>query len=131
MTENMKKFLELAAQNSEIRKKAEELDSSMQGLIALAAEHGITLCESDFPAENGALDDDALDNIAGGVFVANNSFFKNLMYSQNDLEQVPTVQAMPYQTSQTPNIQTMELKPNQAPTAQNMNLGGKPKTFSI
>ena len=65
MTENMKKFLEAVSKNEEACKKINEM--SKDGLIQLGKELGIDLADADFekPAVE-ALDDDELDNVAGG-----------------------------------------------------------------
>ncbi len=67
MTENMKKFLELVSQEDEAYvKKVTSLDK--EGVIALAAEKGITLTDADFTQseEEGEVSLDEADAVAGG-----------------------------------------------------------------
>lgn len=64
MTENMKKLLELASSNEELRTR---LNSAFkEELIALAKEQGITLTKADFEAPAGEINDDELEAVAGG-----------------------------------------------------------------
>ena len=67
MTENMKKFLELASQ--EDRDYIEKLTrADKAGAMALAAEKGIALTDADFakPDSEGELSLDEADAVAGG-----------------------------------------------------------------
>lgn len=64
MTENIKKLLELASSNEELKTKLTE--ASKDELIAIAKEQGINLCDEDFEAKPADLSDDELDSIAGG-----------------------------------------------------------------
>ena len=63
MTENMKKFLEAVSQNEELREKLNGM--SKEDILAAAKELGIDLTEVDF-AQNGEMDDDELEVVAGG-----------------------------------------------------------------
>ena len=73
MSENLKKFLDLLANDKELEAKAlacNELgeEKGREALIALAKEKGIELTAADFekkPVSN-ELDDDELDAVAGG-----------------------------------------------------------------
>ena len=71
MTENMTKFLEEAEKDEALSQALENVDSE-EALIALAAEKGITLTEEDLTADElptGELDDDDLEDVAGGMIV--------------------------------------------------------------
>ena len=63
MTENMKKFLEAVSQNEELQEKLNGM--SKEDILAAAKALGIDLTEADF-AQNGEMDDDELDAVAGG-----------------------------------------------------------------
>lgn len=65
MSENMKKFLELASKDAATIAKVKALDKD--GLVALAKELGITLTEADFaPADEGEISENELETVAGG-----------------------------------------------------------------
>ena len=64
MTENMKKFLELASANQELGMNISSADKDK--LIVIAKENGIELTEADFVAPVGELSDDELETVAGG-----------------------------------------------------------------
>ena len=64
MTENMKKFLELVSQNTELASKINAADKDT--FIAIAKELGIDLTEADFVQPVNALTDDELEEVAGG-----------------------------------------------------------------
>ena len=65
MTENMKKFLELAASDSELTAQLKDMDKD--AIIAAAQQRGIALTEADFAADKSAeLSEDELDEVAGG-----------------------------------------------------------------
>jgi len=111
MTENMKQFLELAVKDRALYEKAEALGDSVDGLIALAAEQGVTLCEADFTtAAPTALDDDALDDVAGGKFAPHQSYFRNLLFTYLPGGQPPAATPLPVRPGQTPAAQTMEIR---------------------
>ena len=121
MTENMKKFLELASKDEELFQKADKLGFSVEKIIALAAQYGVTLSESDFPGEKAvALDDDALDNISGGSITGNNGLLRNLMFSYNTDGKSLSVQNLPVNPGQVPNPKTMEFRPDNAADAQTL-----------
>lgn len=64
MSENMKKFLELASKDSATIAKVKALGKD--GLVALAKELGITLTEADFvPADEGEISENELDTVTG------------------------------------------------------------------
>lgn len=64
----MKEFLELVGKNPELKEKVRELDKNgtMADMIALAAQHGVTLTEADFAKHGGELSEDELSAVAGG-----------------------------------------------------------------
>ena len=65
MTENMKKFLELAASDSELTAQLNGMGKD--GIIAAAQQRGIALTEADFAVDKSAeLSEDELDEVAGG-----------------------------------------------------------------
>ena len=73
MSENMKKFMELASKDEALKKKLQALNDmepadAIQAGIALAKELGIELTEADFDRKksDGELSDDELDAVAGG-----------------------------------------------------------------
>ena len=73
MSENMKKFLELASKDENLKQKLQSFSDmepadAISAGIALAKELGIELSEADFAKEesNGELSDDELDAVAGG-----------------------------------------------------------------
>ena len=72
MKENLKKFLEEASKNEELKAKLAAItdkDTAVEKVIALAKEYGITLTAEDFePDEGDKLSLDELDNVAGGGF---------------------------------------------------------------
>ena len=65
MTDNMKKFLELASGDAELVERLNGMDKD--AIIAEAQQRGIALSEADFAADTSAeLSDDELDAVAGG-----------------------------------------------------------------
>ena len=64
MTDNMKKFMELASADKTLAEKIGAAGKTM--LISLAQENGIELTEADFAMPNGELSDDELDAVVGG-----------------------------------------------------------------
>ena len=68
MTENMERFLEEVAKDEAL---AEALDNAEtpEAVAALAAEKGFTLTEEDLRPDEpqGELEDEALDDVAGGM----------------------------------------------------------------
>ena len=70
MNENLKKFLEEASKNEELKAKLEALtdkETAVDKAIELAKEYGFTLTSEDFqPAEGAELSLDELDSVAGG-----------------------------------------------------------------
>lgn len=65
MTENMQKFLELVSKSDELCAKVNT--AGKDELIAMAKELGIVLTDADFQQPTGELDDDELDQVAGGI----------------------------------------------------------------
>ena len=72
MTENMRKFVELAQEDETLTRQVESCTSTGE-LLELAKVHGIELNSQDFRSvpENGALDDEELENVAGGSSIKN------------------------------------------------------------
>ncbi|MBO6229579.1 MAG: Nif11-like leader peptide family RiPP precursor [Ruminiclostridium sp.] len=72
MKENLKKFLEEASKNEELKAKLAAItdkDTAAAKAIELANEYGITLTAEDFePDEGDKLSLDELENAAGGAF---------------------------------------------------------------
>ncbi len=73
MSENMKKFLEMASKDENLKNKLMELEKmepaeAIRTGIALAKEHGIELSETDFVKDEigSRLSDDELKAVAGG-----------------------------------------------------------------
>ena len=65
MTDNMKKFLELASGDAELVERLNGMDKD--AIIAEAQQRGMALSEADFAADTSAeLSDDELDAVAGG-----------------------------------------------------------------
>ena len=71
MNENLKKFLEEASKNEELKAKLEALtdkEAAVDKAIELAKEYGFTLTAEDFqPADGAELSLDELDSVAGGM----------------------------------------------------------------
>lgn len=68
MSENMKKFLEMASADAELAAKLEEIAQAddKQGMIDLAAAKGVAITMDDLENKPVELDDDELDAVAGG-----------------------------------------------------------------
>ena len=70
MNENLKKFLEEASKNEELKAKLAALtdkDTAAAKAVELAKEYGFALTAEDFqPADGEELSLDELDNVAGG-----------------------------------------------------------------
>lgn len=71
MKENLKKFLEEAGNNEELREKLlkiTNLDTAVEETISVAKEYGFTLTEEDFEEETDSkkMSLDELDAVAGG-----------------------------------------------------------------
>ena len=65
MTDNMKKFLELASGDAELVERLNGMDKD--AIIAEAQQRVIALSEADFAADTGSeLSEDELDEVAGG-----------------------------------------------------------------
>lgn len=65
MTENMKKFLELASGDADLTAQLKGM--SKDAIIAVAQQRGMTLTEADFVADKSAeLSEDELDAVAAG-----------------------------------------------------------------
>ena len=66
MNENLKKFLEEASKNEELKARLAAL-TDKETAIELAKEYGFTLTAEDFkPADGAELSLDELDSVAGG-----------------------------------------------------------------
>lgn len=86
MTDNMKKFAELLSNDEGVMK---ELDAIVSGLskddrkgfinasIKVAAQHGITLTEEEFNAEEKELSRDEIQAVAGGGLECKHGWFKD------------------------------------------------------
>ena len=72
MNENLKKFLEEASKNEELKAKLAALtdkDTAAAKAVELAKEYGFTLTAEDFqPADGAELSLDELDQVAGGAW---------------------------------------------------------------
>ena len=72
MNENLKKFLEEASKNEELKARLAALtdkETAAEKVIELAKEYGFTLTAEDFqPADGAELSLDELDSVAGGMF---------------------------------------------------------------
>ena len=70
MNENLKKFLEEASKNEELKAKLAAMtdkETAVAKAIELAKEYGFTLTAEDFqPADGAELSLDELDQVAGG-----------------------------------------------------------------
>lgn len=71
MSENLKKFLELIANDPELLEKAKQLkadnpEKTKEIAIAFAKDNGFALTVADFEVPEGVLSDAELDTIAGG-----------------------------------------------------------------
>jgi predicted ribosomally synthesized peptide with nif11-like leader len=72
MTKNLKALIEKVSADEELKKKAEALndikdeEEAKAAVIKLAAEAGITITEADFAPEEGEINDDELEAVAGG-----------------------------------------------------------------
>ena len=70
MNENLKKFLEEASKNEELKARLAALtdkETAVEKAIELAKEYGFTLTAEDFqPADGAELSLDELDSVAGG-----------------------------------------------------------------
>ena len=70
MNENLKKFLEEASKNEELKASLTALtdkDTAVEKAIELAKEYGFALAAEDFqPADGAELSLDELDSVAGG-----------------------------------------------------------------
>ena len=70
MNENLKKFLEEASKNEELKAKLAALtdkETAVEKAIEIAKEYGFTLTAEDFqPADGAELSLDELESVAGG-----------------------------------------------------------------
>ena len=70
MNENLKKFLEEASRNDELKARLTALtdkETAVEKAVEIAKEYGFTLTAEDFqPADGGELSLDELDQVAGG-----------------------------------------------------------------
>ena len=71
MNENLKKFLEEASKNEELKARLAALtdkETAVEKAVEIAKEYGFTLTAEDFqPAENDELSLDELEKVAGGM----------------------------------------------------------------
>ena len=71
MNENLKKFLEEASKNEELKTKLEALtdkETAGERAVEIAKEYGFSLTAEDFKsAEGGELSVDELEQVAGGM----------------------------------------------------------------
>ncbi len=74
MSDNVKKFLEMASKDENLKNKLMELEKkeyakAIQEAIALAKEHGMELSEADFAKDKASseLSDDELNAVSGGT----------------------------------------------------------------
>ena len=71
MNENLKKFLEEASKNEELKAKLAALtdkETAVEKAVEIAKEYGFALTAEDFqPADGGELSLDELDQVAGGT----------------------------------------------------------------
>jgi len=83
MNENLKKFLEEASKNEELKAKLEALtdkETAVDKAIKIAKEYGFALTSEDFkPADGAELSLDELDSVAGGVMCMAFGMFKAKM----------------------------------------------------
>ena len=72
MNENLKKFLEEASKNEELKAKLTALtdkETAVEKAVEIAKEYGFTLTAEDFqPADGAELSLDELDQVAGGAW---------------------------------------------------------------
>ena len=96
MTDNMKSFLEAASQDKEFIEKLNKVETP-EAVIALAAEKGFALTTEDLTVEapTGELDDDALDDVAGGTGLF--SYLKLLLFGSGEKVEMDT---LPYRGQQ-------------------------------
>ena len=73
MNENLKKFLEEASKNEELKARLAALtdkETAVEKAIEIAKEYGFTLTAEDFkPADDAELSLDELDQVAGGTII--------------------------------------------------------------
>ena len=71
MNENLKKFLEEASKNEELKARLAALtdkETAVEKAVEIAKEYGFALTAEDFqPADGGELSLDELDQVAGGT----------------------------------------------------------------
>lgn len=70
MTENIKKLLQLASDNEELKNRLNK--ASKDEIISIAKENGVTLTDADFE-QSSEVSDDELNAVAGGD-IFNNTF---------------------------------------------------------
>ena len=71
MNENLKKFLEEASKNEELKARLAALtdkETAVEKAVEIAKEYGFTLTAEDFqPADGAELSLDELEHVAGGI----------------------------------------------------------------
>ena len=95
MNENLKKFLEEASKNEELKAKLAALtdkETAVEKAIELAKEYGFALTAEDFqPADGAELSLDELDRVAGGANCVASSSVMCMVFGMNKVK-------MPYCT---------------------------------
>ena len=96
MTDNMKSFLKAVSEDKEFMEKLSKAEST-KAVIALAAEKGFALTVEDLTAEapTGELDDNELDDVAGGTGLF--SYLKLLLFGGGEKVEMDT---LPYRGQQ-------------------------------
>ncbi|MCC8059396.1 MAG: Nif11-like leader peptide family natural product precursor [Clostridiales bacterium] len=119
MKEEMKKFMEAAESNEELKAKIAEIENQsaediVKQMISLAAEYGCTLTEEDFKANDGELSEEELEGVSGGIWLGttvNALPHKTIYYSGG-----PTNKAQTLEYTQAP--KTVAPASNQPPQHQ-------------
>ena len=81
--EQIKLFLENAQSDNELAAKLEEMrvnDAGVEEIVALAAEYGFTITKEEFeqsPKVSGEINEEQLEDIAGGRTNGSNCWFKS------------------------------------------------------
>lgn len=91
MNENLKKFLEEAGKNEELKAKLTALtdkENAVEKVVEIAKEYGLSLNAEDFkPVDGEELSLDQLDQVAGG---ASSNKFTKTSHSKNGLRTLKT-----------------------------------------
>lgn len=121
MSENLKNFLALANQDDSLLDRLASLreaeqEEALPQIIELAKEKGVTLTESDFDGEQaseGEIDEDALENVSGGVMFFDGWFerlFGGLFSRAGQDEQIQDLNYSPAKHASSP--RTLEYRPD-------------------